>query len=212
MTAKYVVVTGSVGAGATTVAKLVLRHWQGEGLLEGQIEELNPFFKDAQADPHRWTFASQAHFLAASAARHAALREMLESTSAEFVIEDRTPFEHHGAYTRSAFELGFLSEREFVLLTELANEIEKSYLAPDVLVYREMSDEQLVGRVEARGRDGESADRERLSVIYDAFESFAREWDRSPLVRVPATVDVLAPDGEQFILDALSEHLGPPQR
>ncbi|WES64100.1 deoxynucleoside kinase [Microbacter sp. GSS18] len=212
MTAKYVVVTGSVGAGATTVANLLLTRWQADALLEGQIEENNPFFKDAQADPHRWAFASQAHFLAASAVRHAELSTILEASESDFVIEDRTPFEHNGAYASSSHELGYISDREYGLLNDLAREIEKQYLLPDLLIYREMTSEQLVERVVNRGRDGESADAERLGAIHRAFEAFIASWDKTPVVRIPASVDVLSADGERTLLGMLAEHLGQPTR
>ncbi|WP_181015988.1 deoxynucleoside kinase [Microbacterium sp. BH-3-3-3] len=212
MSARYVVVTGAVGAGATTVSNVILRRWDADPLLEDQIETNNPFFKDAQTDPERWAFSSQAHFLAASVERHARLRALLETTETDFVVEDRTPFEHHGAYVLSAYRLGHLSEREYELLTKLAREIEKQYLIPDLLVYREMTDEQLVERVLTRGRDGESADHGRLSSIHEAFEAFADKWDRSPLTRVPADLDVLDPDGEETLVHSLSTVLGSPKR
>lgn len=211
MTAKYIVVTGSVAAGATTVANLILDRWDGTDLLEGQIEQINPFFKDAQEDPHRWSFASQAHFLAASAARHRELRSRLEGATG-FVVEDRTPFEHHGAYSLSAYESGYLSEREYALLSDLAREIEPGYLVPDVVVYREMTQQQLVERVKSRGREGESDDPKRLAAIHAAFETFIDDWNRSPLVRVPSEVDVFEPEGEAFVVQAVAKYLGPPAR
>lgn len=212
MSARYVVVTGSVAAGATTASELIMENWNAESLLEGQIEENNPFFGDAQADPHRWSFASQAHFLAASGARHTDLKEQMARSEADFIVEDRTPFEHHGAYSRANFELGYLSNREFALLSDLAREIERGYLAPDVFVYREMTDAQLVARVRQRGRVGESDDAERLRVIHRAFESFIGEWDRTPIVRVPADLDLYTEDGTAAVIALLSEHLGSPTK
>ncbi len=210
MTAQYVVVTGAVGAGATTIANVVLKRWDAEALLEGQIETLNPFFKDAQTDPHRWAFASQAHFLAASAARHETLGRLLHDSRAGLVVEDRTPFEHQGAYSLSNRQLGYLSDREFGLLADLAREIEKQYLVPDLLIYREMTDEQLVERVLSRGRDGETADADRLRSVHEAFESFVAGWTRSPVVRIAADVDVLSESGEATVVGALTTHLGEP--
>lgn len=212
MTARYVVATGSVGAGATTVANIVMGRWNADELLEGQIEKLNPFFIDAQDDPARWGFASQAHFLAASAVRHENLRTRLQDTSADIVIEDRTPFEHHGAYSRANHELKTLSDREYALLTALNREIEKQYEVPALLIYREMTDEQLVDRVIGRGREGEAADAVRLRAFHQAFERFADEWDKSDIVRVPADWDLMTTEGREQLVDLLTPHLGEPVR
>lgn len=210
MSARYVVTTGSVGAGATTVAGVIVANWNADSLLEGQIEQLNPFFIDAQQNPARWGFASQAHFLAASAGRHATLGRMLTDTDADFIVEDRTPFEHHGAYSVANYALGSLSEREFVLLEALAREIEKQYKVPDLLIYREMTDKQLIERVLDRGREGEAADAERLRAFHRAFEEFAGSWDRSAIVRVPAELDVKSPEGEAELVELLTPYLGAP--
>lgn len=212
MSAAYIVATGSVGAGATTVAEIVIARWGAEDLLEGKIEENNPFFKDAQADPDRWAFASQAHFLAASAARHASLRELREKAAVGIVIEDRTPFEHQGAYSLANHNLGSLSTREFELLAALNREIEKQYEIPSLLIYREMTDTQLVERVSSRARDGEVADYDRLRAVHAAFEEFADAWDKSPLVRVPAGWDLKEPDGEAELVAVLTPYLGEPVR
>ncbi|OAN38847.1 deoxynucleoside kinase [Microbacterium sp. H83] len=212
MTARYIVATGAVAAGATTVANIVMSRWNADELLEGQIEKLNPFFIDAQNDPARWGFASQAHFLAASAERHEKLRTRLQDTSADIIIEDRTPFEHHGAYSRANHEQKTLSDREFALLAALNREIEKQYEVPALLIYREMTDEQLVERVLSRAREGEAADVVRLRAFHQAFERFADEWDKSAIVRVPADWELMAPEGQEQLVDLLTPHLGEPTR
>lgn len=209
MTATYVVTTGAVAAGATTLAEVIARHWKTDSLLEGKIEELNPFFSDAQTDPRRWAFASQAHFLAASGRRHDDLRILLQQSGADIVLEDRTPFEHHGVYDQASFASGYVTERELNLLTDLAGEFEKTYETPDVLIYREMSADQLTARVVARGREGEAADFDRLRVILETFDDFAAHWTRSALIRVPAAIDLLTPDGEQQLLSLLDSVLPP---
>ena len=212
MTPKYVVVTGSVGAGATTIAKVLLKHWNADELLEGEIDKNNPFFIDAQRDPARWMFANQAHFLAASAERHARLAGKLKTTGVDFVIEDRTPFEHQGAYVPSALALGDVSKRESILLGQLADEFEKGYLRPSLLFYREMSEDQIVERVISRARPGESIDENRLRTIHGAFERFARDWDQSKVIRIPGDLDVLTEEGEALFIAEASKHLGSPVR
>lgn len=151
----YVVVTGSVAAGASTLAQMLAPHWYADTLLEEVIEESNPFFMLAQGDPSRWAFNSQVHFLVASAKRHRVLQSMLNGrTESNVIIEDRTPFEHTGAYTRAYEKMGHLRSDEVEVLHDLSIEMEPNYCIPDLLIYREMSKAQLSDRVSQRGRGG----------------------------------------------------------
>lgn len=211
-TAQYIAVTGAIGAGATTLAAFIERNWDSETLLEGKIESVNPFFEDAQRDPVRWSFTSQTHFLAASVRRHDVLRRLLASTDKEFVIEDRTPFEHTGVYARSAHSLGYVKDRELDVLNELSRVVEQQYLAPSVLVYREMTVGQLTERVTERARPGESAEFVRLKSVHDAFETFISEWKHSAVVRIGAATDLHTPDGQDQAIGALAPHIGSPRR
>jgi len=205
---QYVVVTGAVAAGATTVASLIADQWSADKLLEGQIEVHNPFFEDAQHDPERWAFASQAHFLQASAQRHVLLKERMRDSAAAWIVEDRTPFEHTGVYVEAARRLGHLQNREAKLLGELAKHIEGQYVAPAVLIYREMTEDQLVERVRTRGRIGESTDFERLQTIHRTFDGFIESWDRSPVVRIGADLDLFTEGGRHAAIALLSPLLG----
>lgn len=209
MNPTYVVTTGAVAAGATTLATTIAGRWDAATLLEGQIEVNNPFFADAQTDPKRWMFHSQTNFLAASAKRHDELRGLRSSTSSAVILEDRTPFEHHGVYTTSARTMGYLSEREFAVLSDVAASFERDYETPNLLVYREMTADQLRERVQGRGRAGESDDFDRLHHILQAFDQFAAGWTRSPIVRVPADVDLMTAEGRAALFNQLEDHLPP---
>jgi len=60
-----------------------------------------------------------------------------------------------------------------------------------VLVYRQMSPEQLLSRVRQRGRTGEdAADFELFDALRISFDTFVEQWDRGTKIIVPATVDV----------------------
>jgi len=189
----YVVATGSIAAGASTISERLIDRLGWKGHLEGHVEVDNPFFGDANSEFGRWGFHSQVHFLLASIHRHDALAAALAEVNlaAPAIVEDRTPFEHTGAYLETYARLGRLSEREAELLRELTVVLERSYLVPDLVIYRELADDQLRGRVVARGREGETQDLELLCALRDSFNEFIAGWDRSPKIIVPADVDVL---------------------
>lgn len=187
--ARYVVITGSIAAGATTLSTKLIDRFGWRELLEGHVDQDNPFFVDSNDDPHRWRFHSQVHFLTASVHRHDRLREMLAEPGV--VVEDRTPFEHNGAYTAAHETLGNITPQEAAMLGAVGDVVERHYLTPDLLIFREMSRERLPEAVAERARPGEDTiDVHTLEVIWKQFNDFAERWDRSEKILVPADLDV----------------------
>ncbi|MGY4712991.1 deoxynucleoside kinase [Mycolicibacterium sp. CBM1] len=183
--------TGAIAAGASTLSQVLIDTLAWDALLEGNVEQDNQFFTDAYGDFARWGFHSQVHFLVNSARRHGRLSAMLASPGPHPVVEDRTPFEHTGAYLRAYESLNRIAPREVALLRQLTAILEDRFVVPDLLVYRQMTPEQLQTRVAQRKRIGEdAADFPLLDAIRISFDSFVHEWDRSPKIILPASVDV----------------------
>ena len=134
---RYVVVTGSIAAGATTLSEELIKRFGWRDLLEGQVDVDNPFFANSYDDPIRWRFHSQVHFLTASVHRHDRLATMLGAPGT--IVEDRTPFEHNGAYTAVHENLNNITEDEAEALYAVGTVVERHYLVPDLLIYREMT-------------------------------------------------------------------------
>ncbi|SDF19651.1 Deoxyadenosine/deoxycytidine kinase [Blastococcus aurantiacus] len=195
---RYVVVTGSIGAGASTLAQALIDKLGWQGHLEGHVEEDNAFFADSYLDFPRWGFASQVHFLLASVHRHDALRSELarvDTALPDVIVEDRTPFEHSGAYLAANESLGRIPLREAQLLRDLTRVLERSYLVPDLLVFRQLTPAQARSRVAERDRPGEGvAGDELLEAIRQSFDGFVDRWKSSPKFIVPAEADVREPD------------------
>jgi len=103
--ARYVVVTGAIAAGASTLSQVLAERLGWQTHLEGHVEVDDDFFSRAASDLNRWGLASQAHFLLASVDRHAALKARLKAAApGHVIVEDRTPFEHTAVYV-AAHEL-----------------------------------------------------------------------------------------------------------
>jgi deoxyadenosine/deoxycytidine kinase len=110
---RYVAITGAIAAGASTLAHMLIQQLEWEPLLEGAIEINNAFFVDAYNDFSRWGFHSQVDFLTRSAERHLKLVGKLhgpEAAQANVIVEDRTPFEHTGAYLLAYRRLHWISK------------------------------------------------------------------------------------------------------
>lgn len=206
----YVVVTGAVAAGASTLSQTLIDQLGWVGHLEGAVQSDNAFFIDAYEDFTRWGFHSQVHFLLASVRRHQLLAGML-ADSGPPIVEDRTPFEHTGVYLTSYEKLGRIPARESALLRDLTSAVEREYLVPDLLVYRELTNEQLLIRVAGRGRPGEdAADFELLETIRTTFDEFVASWDLSPKIIVPAGLNVLSRTMSEPLLQSVRDVFSSP--
>jgi deoxyadenosine/deoxycytidine kinase len=205
---RYVVVTGSIGAGASTLAQALIDKLGWQGHLEGHVEEDNAFFADSYIDFARWGFASQVHFLLSSVHRHEALRSELARVGpslSDVIVEDRTPFEHTGAYLAANEKLGRIPSREAQLLRDLTGVLERGYLVPDLLVFRQMTEDQAQARVSERDRPGEGvAGGELLEAIRRSFDKFVEQWDLSPKILVPADADVRDVDTRDRLLEEIA--------
>lgn len=114
-------VTGAVAAGTSTLADVLANRLGWRTHLEGHIELDNPFFARAEVGAPGAAFASQVHFLLASADGHRVLSGLLVAPAAGsdarlVVVEDRTPFEHTGAYVPALLRTGRLDEDEAAVL------------------------------------------------------------------------------------------------
>lgn len=191
---RYVAITGAIAAGASTLAHALVRQLGWESLMESAVEINNKFFIDAYNDFSRWGFHSQVDFLTCSAERHLRLAAELygqEATQANVIIEDRTPFEHAGAYLLAYRRLHWMSEREAEMLERLAHVVERHYIVPDLLIYREASLIQLVARTAQRARPGEQQlSAQMLDEVRRSFSEFIDHWDRSPVLTVAAATDL----------------------
>lgn len=210
---RYVAITGAIAAGASTLAHALIRQLEWEPLMEGAIEVNNAFFIDACNDFPRWGFHSQVDFLTRSAERHLQLAGKLhgpEATQANVIVEDRTPFEHTGAYLLAYRRLRWISEREAEVLERLTRVAERNYVVPDLLIYREASLAQLVARTTRRARPGEQQlGSQMLDEVRRSFSEFIEHWDRSPVLTVAATTDLFDERAVAGVVAAVRNFLRP---
>lgn len=186
---KLIAVTGSIAAGATTLARKLVELMRLREQLEENIESSNAFFKSYHEDPHRWTFSNQVTFLTKSAENHTS---MCDDTTDTVYIQDFTPFEHTEVYATAQHRMGRLNDAEYALLQRLTKVIEPRYKVPDVLIYRRSSKGSARQRIVERGRPSEQGlDVPFLDAVWTRFEEWSAQWHRSPVITVDESVDVL---------------------
>lgn len=194
----FIVVAGNIGAGKSTVVRLLSERLSFAAWLEGV--DRNPFFADFYADPARWAFHSQLAFITGALLDHLQI-----SHSPHACVQDRGVHEMYAIFAGHHHAEGNISDRELKQLRRLL-EIADLARPPDLLVYVHAPLDELVRRVRARARpEEETLSPEYLRDLQRRYEPFLAEWRRSPIVRIDtSTVDPRSADGAEEILARIS--------
>lgn len=175
---RYVAVEGVIGAGKTTLARMLAHHADARLVLE-QFEE-NPFLPSFYADPARWAFQTQLAFLASRFRQQKALAA-------------RDLFQHHlvADYTFDKdriFAHVTLHGDELRLYETLFGLMEPSALVPDLVVYLRSSVDRLMHNIALRGRSYEAGIAPAyLAELVEAYDRYFTYYAKGPLLIVDAT-------------------------
>src|SRR6185503_15258900 len=169
-TTMYVAIEGVIGAGKTTLARLMQPRFAADLLLE--IFEENPFLSDFYSDRERYAFQTQIFFLLSR--YHQQRRTVHEMISTgRNLIADYT-FAKDSLFARINLK-GDELEMYYKVHEALAEKIQK----PDLLVYLQATTDTLMQRIALRDRPYERQ-MERsyindLNLAYDEF--FSKPFD-----------------------------------
>jgi deoxyguanosine kinase len=171
----YVAIEGAIGAGKTSLAKLLAQKTDARLILE-ETEE-NPFLPDFYKDKRRYAFQIQLFFLLS---RHKQQQELFamdlfhkKVVSDYFFGKDRI------------FASVNLDEREFLLYDKLLSMLEKDIPKPDLVIYLQSSSEVLLKRIKERGRSFEKEmDLDYIRALNEAYNYYFFHYTQSPLLVV----------------------------
>ncbi len=175
---RYVAVEGVIGAGKSTLARMLAERTGARLVLE-EFDE-NPFLPHFYEDPKRWAFQTQLSFLASRFRQQKAFatRDLFQqSVIADYTFEKDRIFAH---VTLSGDELQ-LYETLFALM-------EANAPAPDLVVYLQASVDRLMHNIAQRGRAYESnMDRGYISELTEAYDQYFFKYIKSPLLIINAS-------------------------
>ncbi|MCG8553260.1 MAG: deoxynucleoside kinase, partial [Desulfobacterales bacterium] len=161
-----IAVAGNIGAGKTTLAGLLAKHYGWEPHFE-DVDE-NPYLNDFYDDMKRWSFALQIHFFFFFFNQVLALRK-----SGKDIIQDRTIYEDAYIFAPNLESMNLMPKRDFDNYLSLFNIMSSLIQAPDLLIYLRASIPTLVEHIQERGRDYEETIRldylKRLNERYEAW-------------------------------------------
>lgn len=174
----YVAVEGVIGAGKTTLARMLADRAGGKLVLE-EFEE-NPFLGAFYADRDRWALQTQLAFLASRFKQQKALAA--RDLFVDHVVSDYT-FDKDRIFAHVT-----LDGDEVRLYETLYGIMEPSAPIPDLVVYLRSSVDRLLHNVALRGRSYESdMDRGYLTELVEAYDRYFFHYSKSPLLIVDAS-------------------------
>lgn len=144
----YVAIAGNIGAGKTTLTRMLAKHYGWEA--EFESVEGNPYLEDFYGAMGKWAFHLQIHFL------NSRFRQIHRvQTEDKTVIQDRTIYEDAFIFAKSLHEQGVLNDRDYQNYLGLFDTICHFIRPPDLLIYLRCDMGKLVRNIEQRGRNYE---------------------------------------------------------
>lgn len=172
----HVAVAGNIGAGKTTLTKLLAKHYKWEAQLEDVVD--NPYLDDFYNQMERWSFNLQVYFL------NSRFRQVNQiQNSGKNIIQDRTIYEDAHIFAPNLHAMGLMTNRDFENYKSLFDLMEGFVKGPDLLIYLRSSIPNLVSQIHKRGRDYENTiSIDYLSRLNERYEAWITKYDKGNLL------------------------------
>ena len=172
----HVAIAGNIGAGKTTLTKLLAKHYKWEPQLEDVVD--NPYLDDFYNQMERWSFNLQVYFLNSRFRQVSQIRK-----SGKDIIQDRTIYEDAHIFAPNLHAMGLMTNRDFENYRSLFDLMESFVEGPDLLIYLRSSIQNLVAQIHKRGRDYEnSISIDYLSRLNERYEAWITTYDKGNLL------------------------------
>lgn len=172
---RYIAIEGVIGAGKTTLARMISDRVNARLVLE-QFEE-NPFLERFYEDPDHYAFQTQIFFLLS---RYRQQQDLFQvdlfhnALVTDYIFEKDKIF----AYLN-------LQDDELRLYETLVSSIEKNIPTPDLVVYLQSNVERLLSNIKIRGRKyEENMSEEYIKDLNEAYNYFFFRYKNAPLLIV----------------------------
>jgi deoxyadenosine/deoxycytidine kinase len=199
---RYIVVEGPIGAGKTSLARMLAEHGGADLLLESP--EQNPFLAGFYQDRRRWALATQLFFLFQRVNQLAGLKQLdlfERPTVADFLFDKDQLFARLN-----------LSDDELSLYQRIYDHLAPQVPTPDLVIYLQAPVDTLMARVRRRAAAYERGiGEDYLARLVAGYGRFFHDYAAAPLLIVNSEhlnfVD--RPGDFALLLRRISEVRGP---
>jgi deoxyadenosine/deoxycytidine kinase len=173
---KHIAIAGNIGAGKTTLTKLLSKNFGWTPHFEDV--ENNPYLNDFYEDMVRWSFNLQIYFL------NSRFGQIIDiQKGEETVIQDRSIYEDAFIFAPNLHEMGLMTSRDFQNYQSLFNTLHSMVDPPDLMIYLKASIGTLVNQIEKRGRDYEDNIRlDYLKRLNEHYDNWAKNYNLGKLL------------------------------
>ncbi|MBQ2077792.1 MAG: deoxynucleoside kinase [Bacteroidales bacterium] len=174
MDIRYLVIEGNIGAGKTSLSKLIAERKKGKLFLEQYAE--NPFLPKFYENPERYSFPLELSFLAD---RYNQLKNSISSFDLfnELIVSD------YFFMKSLIFSAHTLQEDEYKLYRQLFDIIYSTLPKPDLYVYLHKNTDLLLKNISKRGREYEkNISAEYLKGIENGYFNFFKQQNQMKIV------------------------------
>ena len=181
----FVALAGNIGAGKSTAAKLIARHFGFELFHEPVVE--NRFLKHYYQDMKRWSFTLQMEFLLARVEHHRHIERLPGGC-----VQDRTLIEDPEVFAKYLHGLDNMNDSELDLYFDYFKRFNEHVRQPDKVVFLHTPDVNvLLRRISERGREEESGITAEflrgLNGYYETFEQVAKRKYEMDVLKIDVT-------------------------
>jgi deoxyadenosine/deoxycytidine kinase len=173
-----IAVAGNIGAGKTTLAELLAKHYKWTPHYE-DVDQ-NPYLNDFYNDMQRWSFNLQIYFL------NSRFKQIIDiRKSGKTIIQDRTIYEDAEIFAPNLHSMGLMSTRDFKNYKTLFDLMVSLIQPPDLLIYLRASIPTLVNQIQKRGREYENSIRlDYLKQLNERYEKWITNYKLGKLLIV----------------------------
>ncbi|WP_203335037.1 deoxynucleoside kinase [Planococcus beigongshangi] len=175
-----ITIAGTVGVGKSTMTKALADALQFRTSFE-KVDS-NPYLDLFYDDFEKWSFHLQVYFLAE---RFKEQKRMFEYGGG--FIQDRSIYEDTGIFAKMHWEKGTMNNVDYETYTNLfeAMVMTPYFPHPDLLIYLEGSIDDIIGRIQERGRQMEQQTPVEYWIeMHERYENWINTFNGCPVLRL----------------------------
>ena len=172
-------ICGNTSTGTTTLTKTLCDTYGWKPIYSEDYFKNSPFFDLFFSEPHKWAFYNQTFFLIEYIESY---RNAIKLNVDSLLCFDYSVYELL-IYSKAMKNIGYLNLSEYQIVYRIFENLILYLKAPDLIIYIKADFSTIRDRIQKRNRHTEKQmSDEYLASLQEEFETFIKEWDRSPII------------------------------